>query len=125
MFWPSSYSFNTPSSSLPQDPCSIFKSLCLACLDEDDDDDDDNEDDDDDDDEEETVQEAMAPSLVNVKNQLMKLVGSAFKFIGGSMVPKFTMQSTEKPEVSIDVTTSGNNVEATPKYNGMPDTMHK
>ena len=90
-----------------------------------DDDEDEDDDDEDDDDEEETVQEAMAPSLVNVKNQLMKLVGSAFKFIGGSMVPKFTMQSTEKPEVAIDVTTSGNNVEATPKYNGMPDTMHK
>jgi hypothetical protein len=68
---------------------------------------------------------AAGASLLTVKNQLMKLVGNAFKFIGGSLVPKFTMQSTEKPQVSFDVNAVGQNVEVTPKYNGTPDTMHK
>ena len=68
---------------------------------------------------------AAGASLLTVKNQLMKMVGDAFKFIGGSLVPKFTMQSTEKPQVSFDVNAVGQNVEVTPKYNGAPDTMHK
>ena len=35
------------------------------------------------------------------------------------------MQSTEKPAVAFDVNTNGQNVEVTPKYNGVADTMHK
>lgn len=77
---------------------------------------------------ESSITEAAASgsaSLLTVKNQLMKLVGNAFKFIGGSLVPKFTMQSTEKPAVAFDVNTDGRNVEVTPKYNGVADTLHK
>ena len=73
----------------------------------------------------ELVDEAMAAPLLNVKNQLMKALSSTFEFIGGSMVPKFTMKSKEEPEVSFDVAMTGNNVDVTPKYNGMPDTAHK
>lgn len=74
----------------------------------------------------EDVQEAaVGASLLTLKNQLQRMVGNAFKFIGGSLVPKFTMQSNEKPEVSFDVNAVGQNVEVTPKYNGTPDTMHK
>lgn len=73
----------------------------------------------------ELVDEAMAAPLLNVKNQLMKVLSDTFEFIGGSMVPKFTMKSKEEPDVSFDVTMTGNNVDVTPKYNGMPDTAHK
>lgn len=73
----------------------------------------------------ELVDEAMAAPLLNVKNQLMKALSDTFEFIGGSMVPKFTMKSKEEPEVSFDVAMSGNNVDVTPKYNNMPDTAHK
>lgn len=76
-------------------------------------------------DDEITMEAANAAALLNVKNQVQKIVGSAFKFIGGSLVPKFTMQSNDKPEVALDVNADGNNVELTPKYNGKPDFMHK
>lgn len=73
----------------------------------------------------ELVDEAMAAPLLNVKNQLMKVLSDTFEFIGGSTVPKFTMKSKEEPDVSFDVTMTGNNVDVTPKYNDMPDTAHK
>ena len=72
------------------------------------------------------VQEAAATAaLLNVKNQLMQIVGDAFEFIGGSLMPKFTMKSKDKPEVEINVDVNGQNVEATPVINGQMDLLHK
>lgn len=71
------------------------------------------------------MDEAMSASLLNVKNQLMKILSDAFKFTGGSMIDKFTMTSTEEPDVSFEVSMDRNDVSVLPKYNGQPDTMHK
>lgn len=77
-------------------------------------------------DETDMVQEAAAgAALLNVKNQLSGMLSDAFEFIGGSLLPSFTMKSKEKPEVSIKVTSQGQNVEATPVINGSPDLIHK
>lgn len=71
------------------------------------------------------MDEAMSASLLNVKNQLMKILSNTFKFTGGSMIDKFTMTSTEEPDVSFEVSMDRNDVSVLPKYNGQPDTMHK
>lgn len=77
-------------------------------------------------DETDMVQEAAAgAALLNVKNQLSGMLSDAFEFIGGSLLPSFTMKSKEKPEVSIKVTSQGQNVEATPVIDGSPDLLHK
>ena len=73
----------------------------------------------------ESLDESMAASLLNVKNQLMKVLSGDFKFTGGSMIDKFTMTSTEEPELSFDVSMDRNDLSVLPKINGMPDTMHK
>jgi hypothetical protein len=73
----------------------------------------------------EELDEAMAASLLNVKNQLMKLLSGDFKFTGGSMIDKFTMTSNDEPEVSFDVSMDRNDISVLPKINGTPDTMHK
>lgn len=76
--------------------------------------------------ESEPVQEAACnAALLNVKNQLTNLLGGEFEFIGGSLIPKFTMKSKLKPEVSIEVNVNGQNIEATPQYNNMPDLLQK
>ena len=72
------------------------------------------------------VQEAAASAaLLNVQNQLRNMLSDAFDFIGGSMIPTFTMKSKEKPELAIKVSAQGTNVEATPVVNGAPDLIHK
>ena len=72
------------------------------------------------------IQEAACTaSLLTVKNQLMNLLGSDFEFIGGSLIPKFTMKSRMKPDVAIEVNIVGPNVEVTPVYKGIPDMLHK
>jgi len=72
------------------------------------------------------VQEAACTaSLLNVKNQLMNLLGNDFEFIGGSLIPKFTIKSRMKPDVAIEVNIVGPNVEVTPVYKGIPDILHK
>ena len=77
-------------------------------------------------DETDMVQEAAAgAALLNVKNQLSGMLSDAFEFIGGSLLPSFTMKSKEKPEVSIKVTSQGQTVEATPVIDGSPDLLHK
>ena len=74
----------------------------------------------------ESVQEAAcAASLLTVKNQLSHILGPDFEFIGGSMIPKFTIKSKEKPSVSFEVNVNGQNIEVTPMYNGIPDMLHK
>lgn len=77
--------------------------------------------------EDEPVQEAACvASLLTVKNQLTKVLSPAdFEFIGGSMVPKFTIKSKEKPDVSFEVNVNGQNIEVTPAYKGIPDMLHK
>lgn len=77
--------------------------------------------------EDEPVQEAACvASLLNVKNQLTKILSPAdFEFIGGSMIPKFTIKSKEKPDVSFEVNVNGQNIEVTPAYKGIPDILHK
>ena len=72
------------------------------------------------------VQEAAtSAALLNVQNQLRNMLSDAFDFIGGSMIPTFTMKSKEKPELAIKVSAQGTNVEATPVVNGAPDLIHK
>ena len=74
----------------------------------------------------EPIQEAACTaSLLNVKNQLTRVLGPDFEFIGGSMIPKFTIKSKEKPNVSFEVNVNGQNIEVTPAYNGIPDMLHK
>ena len=74
----------------------------------------------------EPIQEAACTaSLLNVKNQLTRVLGPDFEFIGGSMIPKFTIKSKEKPSVSFEVNVNGQNIEVTPMYNGIPDMLHK
>lgn len=74
----------------------------------------------------EPIQEAACTaSLLNVKNQLTHVLGPDFEFIGGSMIPKFTIKSKEKPSVSFEVNVNGQNIEVTPMYNGIPDMLHK
>lgn len=77
--------------------------------------------------EDEPVQEAACvASLLTVKNQLTKVLSPAdFEFIGGSMIPKFTIKSKEKPDVSFEVNVNGQNIEVTPAYKGIPDMLHK
>ena len=71
------------------------------------------------------LDESMAASLLNVKNQLMKKLSDVFKFTGGSMIDKFTMTSIEEPSLSFDITMDRNDISILPKYDGNPDTMHK
>lgn len=71
------------------------------------------------------LEEGMSASLLNVKNQLMKKLSDTFNFTGGSMIDKFTMTSTKEPDVSFEVAMDRNDISVLPKYNGMPDTMHK
>lgn len=72
------------------------------------------------------IQEAACTaSLLTVKNQLMNLLGSDFEFIGGSLIPKFTMKSRMKPDVAFEVNIVGPNVEVTPVINSIPDILHK
>ena len=72
------------------------------------------------------VQEAACnASLLNVKNQLMNKLSGEFEFIGGSLVPKFTMKSNEKPDVAFEVNVNGQSIEVTPVINGIPDLLHK
>ena len=64
-------------------------------------------------------------SLLTIQNQLRKKLGDDFSFIGGSTVPKFKIKSNDIPDVEIVVTVDGKNVECTPVYNGVADTLHK
>ena len=64
-------------------------------------------------------------SLLNVQNQLRKKIGDDFSFIGGSTVPKFKIKSNDVPDVEIVITVNGKNVECTPVYDGVADTLHK
>ena len=74
----------------------------------------------------EAVQEvACAASLLTVKNQLSQQLGSDYEFIGGSLVPKFTIKSKQKPDLSFEVNVNGANIEVTPCYNNIPDFIHK
>ena len=72
-----------------------------------------------------TIDEGVAASLLTIKNQLMNKLGSAFKSIGGSMNPKVTVYREDDPNTSFDITTDGKNVDIVPKYDGIPDTVHK
>jgi len=72
-----------------------------------------------------TIDEGVAASLLTIKNQLMNKLGSAFKAIGGSMNPKVTVYREDDPDTSFDITTDGKNVDIVPKYDGIPDTVHK
>lgn len=72
-----------------------------------------------------TMDEGVAASLLTIKNQLMNKLGNAFKAVGGSMNPKVTVYSEEDPDTSFDITTDGKNVDIVPKYDGIPDTVHK
>jgi hypothetical protein len=74
---------------------------------------------------EQTIDEGVAASLLTIKNQLMNKLGSAFKSIGGSMNPKVTVYREDDPDTSFDITTDGKNVDIVPKYDGIPDTVHK
>lgn len=69
--------------------------------------------------------ESVSASLLTIRNQLMNKLGNAFKAIGGSMTPKVTVYPEDDPDTSFDITTDGKNVEITPKYDGIPDTVHK
>lgn len=72
------------------------------------------------------IQEAACTaSLLTVKNQLMNLLDRDFEFIGGSLIPKFTMKSRMKPELAFEVNIVGPNVEVTPVINNIPDILHK
>ena len=74
----------------------------------------------------EAVQEvACAASLLTVKNQLSQQLGSDYEFIGGSLVPKFTIKYKAKPGLSFEVNVNGANIEVTPCYNNIPDLVHK
>lgn len=64
-------------------------------------------------------------SLLTVQNQLKKKIGDDFSFIGGSTVPKFKIKSIDVPDVEIVVAVDGKNIECTPVYNGVADTLHK
>lgn len=64
-------------------------------------------------------------SLLTVQNQLRKKIGDDFSFIGGSTVPKFKIKSIDIPDVEISITVNGKNVECTPIYDGVADTLHK
>ena len=64
-------------------------------------------------------------SLLTIQNQLRKKIGDDFSFIGGSTVPKFKIKSNDIPDVEIVVTVNDKNVECTPVYDGVADTLHK
>lgn len=63
--------------------------------------------------------------LMNVRNQLMNTLGSHFDFIGGSMMPKFTITYKDNPKYTFDVSLNGSNIEMTPKYDNEPDYTNK
>lgn len=71
------------------------------------------------------LDESVPAALMTLKNQLMNKLGSSFIVKGGSLTPKVTVYSEEEPDTTFDITTDGKNVEITPKYNGVPDTVHK
>ena len=64
-------------------------------------------------------------SLLTVQNQLRKKIGDDFSFIGGATTPKFKIKSIDVPDVEISITVNGKNVECTPIYDGVADTLHK
>lgn len=74
---------------------------------------------------EELLEGSPAAALLTIKNQLMKTLGNAFKFVGGSTVPKFTVQPKDNDEIAFEITTDGKNVECTPKVDGTLDNLHK
>lgn len=41
------------------------------------------------------------------------------------MNPKVTVYREDDPNTSFDITTDGKNVDIVPKYDGIPDTVHK
>ena len=65
------------------------------------------------------------PPLMTVRNQLMNKLGDDYTIRGGTTVPKITISTYKYPEVSFDILPAGKNVEITPKYNNVPDTLHK
>ena len=71
------------------------------------------------------LDESVPAALMTLKNQLMNKLGSSFIVKGGSLTPKVTVYSEEEPDTTFDITTDGKNVEITPKYNGIADTVHK
>lgn len=71
------------------------------------------------------LDESVPSALITLKNQLMNKLGNSFVVKGGSLTPKVTVYSEEEPDTTFDITTDGKNVEITPKYNGIADTVHK
>lgn len=68
---------------------------------------------------------AANANLMTIRNQLMNKLGSDFKFMGGSTVPKIIVSNVRQPEITFEITPDGKNLDIVPKYHNIPDILHK
>lgn len=68
---------------------------------------------------------ANQPNMMTIRNQLMNKLGDDFKITGGSTVPKIIVASEQRPSITFEITPNGQNVDIVPKYDNIPDTVHK
>lgn len=68
---------------------------------------------------------ANQPNMMTIRNQLMNKLGDDFKVTGGSTVPKIIVASEQRPSITFEITPNGQNVDIVPKYDNIPDTVHK
>lgn len=64
-------------------------------------------------------------NMMTIRNQLMNKLGDDFKVTGGSTVPKIIVASEQRPSITFEITPNGQNVDIVPKYDNIPDTVHK
>ncbi len=68
---------------------------------------------------------AKQANMMTIRNQLMNKLGDDFKVTGGSTVPKIIVASEQRPSITFEITPNGQNVDIVPRYNNVPDTVHK
>ena len=68
---------------------------------------------------------ANQANMMTIRNQLMNKLGDDFKVTGGSTVPKIIVASEQRPSITFEITPNGQNVDIVPKYDNIPDTVHK
>lgn len=63
--------------------------------------------------------------MMTIRNQLMNKLGDEFTITGGTTVPKIIVASSQRPSISFEITSNGQNVDITPRIDNIPDTLHK
>ena len=64
-------------------------------------------------------------TIQTVKNQLMNTLGNDYSFVGGGMMPKFTVQPNRYKDIEFDVSTENGGITVLPKVDGIPDYTDK